>query len=95
MSDIRTVTATLGFSNTESTRKMKFTDVSAEALANCKATAKAINASLAGGTDGGLKEFIRSDDYDASDPNNIVGEFTGIVALESYNGTETEINLNV
>ena len=49
------------------------------------------NASIAGGTDGGLGEFFISDDYDASDSENIIGQFNGIVAAQYESTAVTEI----
>lgn len=95
MSDIsRTVTMTCGYGNTEFTRKYKVDDVAAADLANVKSKALALNASIAAGTDNGLSDFFRSDDYDDSDSNNVIGKFTGIVALQSESVEEYEINLN-
>lgn len=84
MSEIKnSVTLTLGYSNTEFTRKWKLDGLSAAALPNVKNKILAINASLAAGTDDGLADFFRSDDYNDSDPNLIVGKFTGIVAAQA------------
>ena len=94
MAESTSVTMTLGYSGTEFTRKMKVANVQLSALNNVAAKAKAVNASLAGGTDGGLADFFRSDDYDASDSENIVGKFSGIVSVQSETVEETEINLN-
>lgn len=87
MSEVKnSVTLTLGYSNTEFTRKWKIDGISDSDYANVKSKILAVNASLAAGTDDGLSDFFRSDDYDDSDSNNIVGKFTGIVAAqgESY-----------
>lgn len=95
MADIKnSVTMTFGYGGTDFTRKYKFDSVSSAVLDNVKAGILAINASLAGGTDGGLKEFFRADDYDASDSEDIIGEFTGIVAAQIDSTQVTEINLN-
>lgn len=95
MSDINNnVTLTLGYSNTESTRTWKIDGLSAAALPQIKSKILAINASLAGGTDGGLGDFFRSDDYDASNPNLIVGKFTGIVAAKAESTEVENIPLN-
>ncbi|MBQ7454372.1 MAG: hypothetical protein IJS69_04910 [Selenomonadaceae bacterium] len=88
------VTMTFGYTNTDFTRKYKFDGLSASDISGAKAKIKAINASIAGGTDGGLSDFFRSDDYDDSDPNAIVGKFSGIVAAQVDSTTETVINLN-
>lgn len=83
------VTMTLGYTGTDFTRKMKLDNLEAGALSSVKSKILAVNASIAGGTDGGLKEFFRADDYDASDSNNIVGEFSGITAAQ-IDSVETE-----
>lgn len=97
MADTKTtvsVTMTLGYTNTDATRTIKIGDVARSALSSVAAKTKAVNASLAAGTDDGLADFFRADDYDASDPNNIVGKFNRIVAIKS-DITEKEIyNLN-
>lgn len=58
----------IGYTNTDSTRQITISDV-ADSICASPATVKskvqAINASLAAGTDGGLSDFFRSDDYDA------------------------------
>ena len=96
MSDTkRSVTMTFGYGNTDFTRKYKFDGLDAAAMPNIKSKILAINASLAGGTDGGLGDFFRSDDYDDSDSNLIIGKFTGIVAAQSDNVEEEEIDLNI
>ena len=84
------VTMTLGFSNTEFTRKLKLENVADEAISGVKSKILAVNASLSGGNDGGLKEFFISDDYDATDSNNVVGQLTGITAAQI---DETEVTL--
>ena len=94
MAENISVTLTLGYSNTDFTRKYKFGGLSAAALDNVKANALALNASIAGGTDGGFAEFFRSDDYDATDAQNVVGICTGIVAAEADETTTTIIDLS-
>lgn len=90
MSDaINSVTLTFGFSNTESTRTFKIDDISDTDFNNVKSKILAVNASIAAGTDGGLTDFFRSDDFDNSDPNLIVGKFTGIIAAKAES-TEIE-----
>ena len=76
------VTMTLGYSNTDFTRKMKLENVPNASLSGVKSAILAVNASLTGGTDDGLKEFFISDDYDATDSNAIVGELKGITAAQ-------------
>ena len=95
MSETRnSVTLTLGYSNTEFTRKWKLDGLSAAALPNVKSKILAVNASIAGGTDDGLADFFRSDDFDDSDPNNIIGKFTGIVAAQAESTEVENIPLN-
>lgn len=89
------VQMTAGYSNTDFTRDYKISGVSSGELPNVKSRILAINASLAGGTDGGLGDFFRADDYDASDPEFIIGKFTGITAAQIVSEEKTEINLNV
>lgn len=80
---------TFGYTNTDFQRTYKIEDISESALENVKAKILAINAALAGGTDGGLAEFFRADDYDDSDPNNVIGKFRAIVdAQAKIIGTE-------
>ena len=50
-----------------------------------------MNASISGGTDDGLSDFFISDDYDASDPNNVIGKFSGIIAAQYEQTNVTEI----
>ena len=88
------VTLTFGYSNTESTRNYKISGLSAADLTSAKAKILAVNASIEGGTDDGLTDFFRADDYDDSDVNNIVGKFSGIVAAKAESSEETVINLN-
>lgn len=96
MADMKnSVTFTFGYGGTDFTRKYKFDGVSDDVLEDIKPAILALNASLAGGTDGGLKEFFRADDYDAEDPTDIIGEFTGIVAAQIDSTEVIDINLNV
>ena len=83
-----------GYSNTDFTRTYNFSGLSQAALANLKSNVLAVNASLSAGTDDGLANFFRSDDYDASDAENIIGKFTGIVALQSVADVEEDIPLS-
>lgn len=95
MSDpIRKVKMVFGYSNTDFTRTYNFAGLSAAAITNLKSNVMAVNASLAAGTDDGLADFFRSDDYDATDSENVIGKFTGIVALQSVVDEEEDINLN-
>jgi len=95
MSDaINSVTLTFGFSNTEATRTFKIDGISDTDFTNVKSKILAVNASIAAGTDGGLTDFFRSDDFDASDPNLIVGKFTGIIAAKGESSEVENIPLN-
>lgn len=88
------VTLTFGYKGTDFTRKYKFDDVENGALSSVKANVFAFNASIAGGTAGDVDKFFISDDYDASDPQNVVGELASITAAQ-YDAVETTIiNLN-
>ena len=93
MSEVKnTVEFTLGYTNTDFTRKMKFDGVSSAALSGVQSGVLALNASLAAGTDGGLSSFFRSDDYDVTtDPTNPVGIFNGIVAAKAESVEETVV----
>lgn len=85
---VHSVTITMGYKNTNFTRSYKFANISDTALANVEAKINALNASLAGGTDDGLAEFYRSDDFDASQDK---GTFTKIVSAQTESITETKI----
>lgn len=78
------VTLTFGFEDA-TTRKYKFDDVANAALSGIATKCKAINASLVGGTAGGLSTFFLSDDGE---------NFTSILAAQSDNVDITDINLN-
>lgn len=86
-------TLTFGYTGTEFTRKYTFNNLTAADCANLKTKVLALNASIAGGTDGGLGDFFISDDYDATDPNNIIGKFNGVVAAQYEASTVTDIPL--
>ena len=87
-------TLTFGYAGTEFTRKYEFDGLTDEQCTALKSKVKALNASIAGGTDGNLSEFFISDDYDASDPDNVIGKFDGIVAAQYKMATVTEIDLD-
>lgn len=88
-----TVTLTFGYKGTDFTRKYKFDDVATSALASVKANVLAFNESVTGGASsaGGLDTFFISDDYDASDAENVVGELASITAAQYETTTVTEI----
>ena len=85
---------TFGYRDSDFTRKYRFSGLSAADLTGVKDAVLAINASVKAGTDGGFAEFFRADDYDDSDPQNIVGGFKSIVAAETDVTIETEIDLS-
>lgn len=84
-------TITLGYTGTTSTRKYKFENLTTAQCTALKSKVLALNASIAGGTDDGLTDFFISDDYDASDPNNVIGKLSGIIAAQYESTTVTEI----
>ena len=86
MSTTNSVTLTLGYTNTDFTRKYKFTDVEVSALTAVKAKVQAYNAAIPAAD----KKVFISDDYDASDNENVIGEFAGIIAAQ-YDSVEEEI----
>ena len=83
-------TLTFGYTNTDFTRKYKFEGLTTEQCTALKNHVKAINASLAGGTAGGLSAFFISDDFDATQG---IGYFEAISAAQSEASTITEIDL--
>lgn len=84
-------TLTFGYTNTDFTRKYKFEGLTADQCTALKNNVKAINASLAGGTAGGLSSFFISDDFDA---NTGTGYFSSITAAQYEASTLTEIDLS-
>ena len=88
------VTMTLGYTNTDFTRKIKIDNVANEALSGVKTKILGVNTSLQAGTSGGLDEFFLSDDYDASDSENIVGKFSGITAAQIDEVEITNLDLS-
>lgn len=64
------------------------TDTAKNAIGN---QVKAINASLTGGTDGGLSTTFLSDDYDATAS---IGAFNHINSVTIYEKTETELDIS-
>lgn len=91
-----TVTLTLSYTNTDFTRKMKFEDPDPYIWAQATALGaiREINASLAAGTDDELADFFRSDDYDASNSNKIVGRLERISGFQCDEVTVTDIPLD-
>ena len=91
------ISFTAAFKNTDSTRTYTFGGVEDSLIADTGATTvknkiKAINASLAAGTSGGLDDFIRSDDYDVeTDPETPVGQFASITSAKIVSELSEEI----
>lgn len=76
----------LGYTNTDSTRQVTIGDVAdsiCAAPATVKSKIQAINASLAAGTDGGLSDFFRSDDYDAAESIGSFNQIKSATIVES------------
>lgn len=82
---------TLGYTNTDFQRQYKFTDLEIGSLSNAQEKILAYNADIPAAD----KKVFISDDYDDTDPSNIIGEFSGIVAAYSKVDVDTDINLNV
>ena len=83
------VTLTMSYTGTEFKRKYKL-DVADSALSSVKAKVLAYNESIPAAD----KQIFISDDYDNSDPENVIGELASISAA-SYEVVEyTRINLN-
>lgn len=57
------VTLTMSYNGTDTTRKYKINEVPTSAISQIQAKTEAVNASLAGGTDGGLSTTFVTDDY--------------------------------
>lgn len=92
MADIvNNVTLTLGYTGTDFERNYRFAGVSAAYLNSIEQAATAVNESLTAGTDGGLKEFFRADDYDDSDSSDIIGELEKIKKIRIESIQETVI----
>ena len=79
-----TIRATFAYEGTEFTRKYDL-DIEDEQIANAKAKALAINASLAAGTAGGLSSFFVSDNGE---------NMKEISALQLITVTETVLDLD-
>lgn len=85
------IAVTLGYSNTDFQRTYKITDVDDTALENVKTKIRAYNAAIPAAD----KKVFISDDYDDTDSENIIGEFSGIIAAKLVTEEEEDINLNV
>lgn len=75
----------LGYENSNQTRSLLFNDLPSETINNVKTRAKAVNASISGGTDDGLASFFKDDDG-----NN----FSGIQAAQIIAETVKNIDLS-
>lgn len=90
MSVSNSVTLTMAYKDTDFKRKYKLDGIAIADLANVKAKVLAYNANIPAED----KQIFISDDYDASDPENIIGTLESISAA-SYETVEyTRINLN-
>lgn len=93
-----TLTLTFGYTNTNFTSKFKIEnfateDDSSSWRKNLAGAIRLLNDSLSEGTDTELANFFRSDDYDNSDPETVIGKFSGIIAAQIVDVTETVIDL--
>jgi hypothetical protein len=82
---------TLGYEGTDFTRNLTIGGVADSVVSGVKANIKALNASIVGGTDGGLSTFFRADDYDETEG---IGTFSGITAATIVTTETTHINLD-
>lgn len=84
MSTTNTIKLTCGYEDTDFERIVTIGDVdsTAAAVETVRAKVKAVNQSLAGGTDDGLSEFFRSDDYDDSQGVGTLKQITKAVLNE-------------
>lgn len=78
MAETNNVILTAAYTGTDFERTYNFAGVSSSYLSGIENAVVALNGSIAGGTDGGFKEFFRSDDYDDSDSSDIIGELQKI-----------------
>ena len=81
------VELTLGYTGTDFTRTYTIKGSSEEAMPNVKSKILAYNANVPAAD----KKVFISDDYDASDPEDIIGEFDKIIAARTIVTTETKI----
>lgn len=79
---------TFGYEGTDFTRNMTISNIDDSLTSGIKAKIQAVNASLTGGTSGGLDTFFRSDDYDETEN---VGKFNRITAAQLESTTVTVI----
>lgn len=84
------VTLTMAYRGTDFQRKYQLNDVNADELSQIKTRVLDYNANL---PEADRKIFI-SDDYDDSDPENVIGELASITAASYKVVTYDRINLN-
>ena len=84
MSKDYSVKMTLGYTNTDYERlvTVKGVDSAAAAVETVRTKAKAVNASLAGGTDGGLNSFFIGEDYDQSEGVGKLAQIKQVIIKE-------------
>ena len=82
---------TFGYAGTDFTRNFTISDVASSLASGIKPKILELNASVSGGTSGGLNTFFRSDDFDAEEN---IGTFNGIKAASLTSETVTVINLD-
>lgn len=87
---VNSVVLTLGYENTDYQRKYSFDGVPTEQLEDVKSNVLSYNQSL---TESDKTIFI-SDDYDASDPQAVIGRLKGIVAAQYSTVVTQNIPLN-
>lgn len=90
MATTNSVSLTLGYKDSDYTRKYVFDGVSVDDLAGVKAKVLAYNANLPEAD----KIIFIADDFDDSDPQAVVGTLKGIVAAQFSVSTTTQIPLN-
>ena len=76
-----TINLGLRYTGTDFERQLTIPDVAETdaALATVRAKVEAVNASISGGTDDGLSDFFRSDDFDSAEN---IGALRGIATAE-------------
>lgn len=78
----------LGYRNSEQTRELIIEEPTTSDM-EIKNRINALNASIAGGTSGGLDTFLRADDYNPNEQEQ--GTFDGIIAAQEIVIQSTEI----
>ena len=90
MSLTNSVTLTMSYKDTDFKRKYKLDGVATADLATVKAKVLAYNANIPAED----RQIFISDDYDNSDPEEIIGELASISAAQYETVEYTRINLN-